>query len=65
MRVNEVISRCRSDQLINIRFNDKSFIATVYDMSSLTEYRLYKMGDMFVTNISSDNNTLWIKAVRA
>ena len=65
MRVNEIVSRCRTDQLIIIRFSDKSFIGTVHDIVSLTEYRLYRIGDMVVTNISSDNSVLWIKAVKA
>jgi hypothetical protein len=64
MRVNEIVSRCRADQLIIIRLSDKSFIGIVHDIVSLTEYRLYRIGDMVVTNISSDNSILWIKAVK-
>ena len=65
MRVNEVISRCRTDQSIIIHYSNRSIVGYVYDIISTDEYRLNRIGDMIVTNISSNNSDLWIKAVKS
>ena len=65
MRVNEVISRCRTDQSIIIHYDNRSIVGSVYDIISTDEYRLNRVGDMIVTNISSNNSDLWLKAVKA
>lgn len=64
MRVNEVISRCRTDQSIIIHYDNRSIVGTVYEIIGVEEYRLNRVGDMVVTNISSNNDDLWIKAVK-
>lgn len=64
MRVNEVISRCRTDQSIIIHYDNRSIVGTVYEIIGVEEYRLNRVGDMVVTNISSNNDDLWLKAVK-
>lgn len=64
MRVNEVISRCRTDQSVIIHYDNRSIVGTVYDIIGVEEYRLNRVGDMVVTNISSNNDDLWLKAVK-
>lgn len=65
MRVNEVISRCRTDQSVIIHYDNRSIVGTVYEIIGIEEYRLNRVGDMIVTNISSDKSDLWLKAVKA
>lgn len=65
MRVNEVISRCRTDQSIIIHYDNRSIVGTVYEIIGIEEYRLNRVGDMIVTNISSNKSDLWLKAVKA
>lgn len=65
MRVNEVISRCRTDQSVIIHYDNRSIVGTVYEIIGIEEYRLNRVGDMFVTNISSNKSDLWLKAVKA
>ena len=65
MRVNEVISRCRTDQSVIIHYDNRSIVGTVYEIIGIEEYRLNRVGDMIVTNISSNKSDLWIKAVKA
>ena len=65
MRVNEVISRCRSDQSVIIHYDNRSIVCTVYEIISVEEYRLNRVGDMIVTKIICNNSDLWLKAVRA
>lgn len=65
MRVNEVISRCRTDQSVIIHYDNRAIVGIVYDIISVEEYRLNRVGDMIVTNISSNNSDLWLKAVKA
>ena len=64
MRVNEVISRCRTDQSIIINYDNRSIVGTVHEIIGVEEYRLNRVGDMVVTNISSNNDDLWLKAVK-
>lgn len=64
MRVNEVISRCRTDQSVIIHYDNRSIVGTVYEIIGIEEYRLNRVGDMIVTNISSDKSDLWLKAVK-
>lgn len=64
MRVNEVISRCRTDQSIIIHYDNRSIVGYVYEIISTDEYRLNRVGDMIVTNISSNNSDLWLKVVK-
>lgn len=64
MRVNEVISRCRTDQSVIIHYDNRAIVGTVYEIIGIEEYRLNRVGDMVVTNISSNNDDLWLKAVK-
>lgn len=64
MRVNEIISRCRTDQSIIIHYDNRAVVGTVYEIIGVEEYKLNKVGDMVVTNISTNNNDLWLKAVK-
>lgn len=64
MRVNEVISRCRTDQSVIIHYDNRSIVGTVYEIIGVEEYRLNRVGDMVVTNISSNNDDLLLKAVK-
>lgn len=64
MRVNEVISRCRTDQSVIINYDNRAIVGTVYEIIGVEEYRLNRVGDMVVTNISSNNDDLWLKAVK-
>lgn len=64
MRVNEVISRCRTDQSIIIHYDNRTVVGTVYEIIGVDEYKLNKVGDMVVTNISTNNNDLLVKAVK-
>lgn len=65
MRVNEVISRCRTDQSIIIHYDNRSIVGCVYEIIDTEEYRLNRVGDMIVTNIISNNSDLWLKVVKA
>lgn len=65
MRVNEVISRCRTDQSVIIHYDNRSIVGTVYEIIGIEEYRLNRVGDMIVTNIISNKSDLWLKAVKA
>ena len=65
MRVNEVISRCMTDQSIIIHYDNRSIVGTVHDIIGIEEYKLNRVGDMIVTNISCNNSDLWLKAVKA
>lgn len=64
MRVNEVISRCRTDQSVIIHYDNRAIVGTVYEIISVEEYRLNSVGDMIVTNITCNNSDLWLKAVK-
>ena len=65
MRVNEVISRCRTDQSVIIHYDNRDIVGSVYEIIGIEEYRLNRVGDMIITNISSNNSDLWLKAVKA
>lgn len=65
MRVNEVISRCRTDQSVIIHYDNRAIVGSVYEIIGIEEYRLNRVGDMIVTNISSNKSDLWLKAVKA
>ena len=64
MRVNEVISRCRTDQSVIIHYDNRAIVGTVYEIISVEEYRLNRVGDMVVTKISSNNSDLFLKVVK-
>lgn len=65
MRVNEIISRCRTDQSIIIHYDNRSIVGSVYEIIDTEEYRLNRVGDMIVTKIISNKSDLWLKAVKA
>lgn len=62
MRVNEVISRCRTDQNVLIRYDDYHIYGRIYDIIDTEEYRENRIGDMIVTNIFAHENELQIRA---
>ena len=64
MRVNEVISRCMTDQSVIIHYDNRSIVGTVYEIIDVEEYRLNRVGDMIVTNIICNNSDLWLKVVK-
>lgn len=65
MRVNEVITRCRTDQSIIIHYDERSIVGTVYDIIDIEEYTLNRVSDMIVTNIGTFKSALLLKVVRA
>lgn len=65
MRVNEVITRCWTDQSVNIYYEGKFIEGTVFELVEDPQYRLQRIGDMIVTNIMSCNNDLIIRVVKA
>lgn len=65
MRVNEIVSRCRTDQSIIIHYDDRSIVGTVYDIIDIEEYRLNRVGDMLVTKIGTFKSALLLKVVKA
>lgn len=65
MRVNEVISRCRTDQSVQIYYDGKYVEGTVFEIVAIEGYRLNRIGDMVVTGILSDDSYLIIRAVKA
>ncbi len=65
MRVNEVITRCRTDQAVNIYYEGKFIEGTVFELVEDPQYRLQRIGDMIVTDIMSCNNDLIIRVVKA
>lgn len=65
MRVNEVISRCRTDQSVQIYYDGKFVEGTVFEIVAIEGYRLNRIGDMLVTGILSDDSYLIIRAVKA
>lgn len=69
MRVNELISRCRPDMTVVIRYEDYHIFGSILLITNCEEYKENRIGDMLVTNIANveyDNHTeLCIKAVKA
>lgn len=68
MRVNEVISRCRTDQDLLILCDNMHFEGTAYEIINLEEFKLSKVGHGLVTNIGvanySSRSVLYLKAVK-
>lgn len=64
MRLNEVISRCRTDQSVQIYYDGKYIEGTVFEIVEAPIFRLNRIGDMLVTKISSDNSYLILRAVK-
>ena len=64
MRVNEVISRCRTDQSVQIYYDGKYIEGTVFEIVKAPTFRLNRICDMLVTNIRSDNSYLILRAVK-
>lgn len=62
MRVNEVISRCRTDQKILIYYDEYHIYGRIYDIIDTQEYRENRIGDMLVTKIFAHENELQIRA---
>lgn len=63
MRVNEVISRCRTDQKVLITYYDDHICGRVYDILETQEFKKNRIGDMLVMQIASNENELYMKAV--
>lgn len=63
MRVNEVISRCRTDQKVLIYYDKYLISGKVYDIFGTQEFKENRIGDMLVMQIASNENELYIKAV--
>lgn len=65
MRVNEVISRCRTDQQIAIHYDyDRRTISgSAYDIINKEDYILNIVGNMIVTKIYTFKSDLVLKAV--
>lgn len=51
MRVNEVISRCRTDQKVLIYYDEYHIYGRIYDIIDTQEYRENRIGDWLVTDI--------------
>lgn len=64
MRVNEVITRCRTDQSVNIYYEGKFIEGTVFELVEDPQYRLQRIGYMIVTDIMSCNNDLILRVVK-
>lgn len=65
MRVNEIVSRCRTDQSIYIHYDKRCIPGTVIDIIDTEEYRLNRVGDMLVTKIYAYKSGLFLEAVKA
>lgn len=65
MRVNEIVSRCRTDQSVIINYEGKFIEGTVFEILEDPQYRLNRIGDMLVTAIDSYNCDLILRAVKA
>lgn len=65
MRVNDVFSRCRTDQNVKIYYEGIYIEGTAYDIVTNESYRLKRIGDMLVTRINSYENVLSLKVVKA
>lgn len=63
MRVNEVISRCRTDQKVLIYYDEYHIYGRIYDIIDTEEYRENRIGDMIVTKIYTFKSDLVLKAV--
>nr|DAK50543.1 MAG TPA: hypothetical protein [Caudoviricetes sp.] len=63
MRVNEVLSRCRTDQQVLICYDNYHICGRVYDIFGTQEFNENRIGEMLVTKISANENELYLKAV--
>lgn len=65
MRVNEVISRCRTDQKVLICYNEYHIYGRIYDIIDTQEFKENRIGDMLVLHIGSNESELHLKAISA
>lgn len=65
MRVNEVISRCRTDQKVLISYDNYNICGRVYDILDTQEFKENRIGDMLITHISCVDSELYIRVVKA
>ena len=65
MRVNEVISRCRTDQKVLICYNEYHICGRIYDIIDTQEFKENRIGDMLVLHIGSNESELRLKAISA
>lgn len=64
MRVNEVLSRCMTDQSVIIHYDNRCIVGYLYNIIDIEEYRLNRVGDMIVTRIGTFKDSLLVKAVK-
>ena len=69
MRVNEVISRCRTDQQACIHYESEVIVGPVYELINTEEYKNFIIGDMLVTTIGTTEylgrTILYVRAVKS
>lgn len=68
MRVNEVISRCSTEQKVIICYDNYHIYGRVNDIIDTEEYRENRIGDMLVTKVGTkyygaETDLLYVKAV--
>ncbi len=68
MRVNEVISRCSTEQKVIICYDNYHIYGIVNDIIDTEEYRENRIGDMLVTKVGTkhygaETDLLYVKAV--
>lgn len=68
MRVNEIVSRCSTDQKVAIHYEGRYILGSVYEIIATEEYRNTRIGDMLVTRIGiasyRGSTALYLKAVK-
>lgn len=66
MRVNEVISRCRTDQpmAIHYDYHRKTISGITYDILNKEDFRLNMVGDMIVTKIYAFKSEIVLEVVK-
>lgn len=64
MRVNEVLSRCRTNQSVIIHYDNRCIVGYLHNIIDLEEYRLNRVGDMLITRIGTSKDSLLVKAVK-
>lgn len=69
MRVNEVITICRTDQEACIHYDSSFIVGSVYSLINTNEYKNYRIGDMLVTKIGTTEylgrTILYVRGVKA
>lgn len=69
MRVNEIITRCRTDQETCIHYDSSVIVGSVYELINTKEYKNYRIGDMLVTTIGTTEylgrTILYVRGVKA